>query len=71
MQKGPVEVVTEKEQFVVTGAFIEHVRDVLRAVGGGSELAVLMEGPTACGKTSVVKYLAEKLGFEFVRVNNH
>lgn len=47
------------------------MRDALRAVGGGSELAVLMEGPTACGKTSVVRYLAERLGFQFVRVNNH
>ena len=70
MGKGPA-AIRNRENFVITGSFVEHVRDVLRAVGGGSELAVLMEGPTACGKTSVVRYLAERLGYEFVRVNNH
>lgn len=72
MDKGGREMERDrKEEFVITGEFVEHVRDVLRAVGGGSQLPVLMEGPTACGKTAVVKYLAERLGFELVRVNNH
>ena len=33
--------------------------------------AVLLEGPTSSGKTSIIKFIAEITGYKCVRVNNH
>ena len=32
---------------------------------------MLLQGPTSAGKTSLVQYLAEMTGHDFVRINNH
>ena len=33
--------------------------------------AVLLQGPTSSGKTSMIEYLASCTGHKFVRINNH
>lgn len=32
---------------------------------------ILVEGPTSCGKTSLIQYLAKQLGHPLYRINNH
>lgn len=50
--------------------FKKYTIDVLRAISS-SDLPVLLEGPTSAGKTSIIKYIAERSGYKCVRVNNH
>jgi midasin (ATPase involved in ribosome maturation) len=41
----------------LTKTFTEHLKDFLRAIAG-TDLPVLLEGPTSAGKTSIIKYVA-------------
>ena len=55
---------------MITDRFKKYTIDVLRAISN-SDLPVLLEGPTSAGKTSIIKYIAERCGHKCVRVNNH
>lgn len=71
IDKGPLEPKRPEElNFIITENFEKHVIDLLRVITG-SELPILIEGPTSCGKTSVIQYLAALAGHKCVRVNNH
>jgi midasin len=37
----------------------------------GGRFPILLEGPTSAGKTSLVRFLAQLTGHDFVRINNH
>lgn len=64
---------SEKEHcFELTEQFREHCVDLLRCIcSATSNYAVLLEGPTSAGKTSIVQYLGMKAGYKCVRINNH
>jgi midasin len=46
------------------------LKDFLRAIAG-TDLPVLLEGPTSAGKTSMIRYVAEAVGYKCIRINNH
>ncbi|XP_058222016.1 midasin-like isoform X2 [Rhododendron vialii] len=56
--------------YVLTTSVKEHLKNLARAIVVG-RYPVLLQGPTSSGKTSLVQYLAEITGHEFVRINNH
>ncbi|KAI8548547.1 hypothetical protein RHMOL_Rhmol07G0280600 [Rhododendron molle] len=58
------------ENYVLTRSVKEHLKNLARAIFVG-RYPVLLQGPTSSGKTSLVQYLAEITGHEFVRINNH
>ena len=60
----------EDPSFILTPSVKANLQALSRAVIYSNN-AILLEGPTSSGKTSIVKYLAEILGHEFVRINNH
>lgn len=36
-----------------------------------SGTSILLEGPTSAGKSSIITFLADLLGYELIRINNH
>jgi midasin len=58
------------EIFHLTDTFKSHLKDLLRAIAG-TELPVLLEGPTSAGKTSMIRHVAETVGYKCIRINNH
>lgn len=59
-------------KFVVSPAVQKTLKDVCRAMLiGAPQLPILLQGPTAAGKTSLVTYLAELTGNKLTRINNH
>lgn len=58
------------EIFHLTETFKAHLKDLLRAIAG-TELPVLLEGPTSAGKTSMIRYVADTVGYKCIRINNH
>lgn len=59
-------------QFILTPAVHKTMQDVCRAlVVGAPRLPILLQGPTAAGKTSLVAHLARVTGKSLVRINNH
>jgi midasin (ATPase involved in ribosome maturation) len=58
------------DEFVITPTVSHRLRDLCRAVAS-ERLPVLVEGPTSSGKTTLVSYVAARLGNKLVRVNNH
>ena len=56
--------------FIITPSVQENLTSLSRAVLYSNN-AILLEGPTSSGKTSMIKYLSGLLGHEFVRINNH
>ncbi|EGR30434.1 type a von willebrand factor domain protein [Ichthyophthirius multifiliis] len=71
LNKGSLKIKKEEEcEFLITDMFKKYTIDVLRAISS-SDLPVLLEGPTSAGKTSIIKYIAERSGYKCVRVNNH
>ena len=69
VEKGP-NAPLEDPEFIVTLSVEKHLKDLSRAVIF-ENVAVLLEGPTSSGKTSMVKYLAQLTGHNFLRINNH
>ncbi|KAI0564898.1 AAA ATPase [Gracilaria domingensis] len=62
----------ERPTFVVSTAVSSTLKDVCRAlVIGAPPLPILLQGPTAAGKTSMVAYLARLTGNKLIRINNH
>ena len=55
--------------YIITQSVSDHLRNLARIVVAGR--AVLLQGPTAAGKTSMVEYLAKVTGHRCVRINNH
>lgn len=68
-EKGP-KVPVEDPHFMITPSVKSNLMSLSRAVIYQNN-AILLEGPTSSGKTSMVKYLADLLGHEFIRINNH
>lgn len=59
----------DDEKYVMTPFVTKNLLNLVRATSGKS--SVLIQGPTSAGKTSMIRYLAQKTGHEFVRINNH
>lgn len=59
-----------EKQFKLTAKFKEHLTDLLRAVAG-TDLPVLLEGPTSAGKTTMIRYIASLSQHKCIRINNH
>ena len=59
-----------KKNFILTPMFIKHLETLIQIVTL-SEYAVLLEGPTSCGKTSIVEFLAKCLNQKILRINNN
>eukprot|EP01105_Mastigella_eilhardi_P023687 TRINITY_DN6020_c0_g1_i2.p1 TRINITY_DN6020_c0_g1~~TRINITY_DN6020_c0_g1_i2.p1 ORF type:complete len:5426 (+),score=1513.70 TRINITY_DN6020_c0_g1_i2:922-16278(+) len=56
--------------YIITPSIKRHLASLARAVVFG-KFPVLLQGPTAGGKTSMVEYLAQLTGHKFIRINNH
>ncbi|CAE8606408.1 unnamed protein product, partial [Polarella glacialis] len=72
IKAGPQEIDSEKahQDFVITPSVRRNLHNISRMLSGGRS-PLLLEGPTSSGKTSLVKFLAQLTGHEFVRINNH
>ncbi|CDR96456.1 ATPase associated with various cellular activities (AAA) family protein, putative [Babesia bigemina] len=64
------EPIHRQEQFIVTPNISKNLRRLCRILSG-LRVPVLLEGPTASGKTSLVQYLCSLTGHRCVRINNH
>ncbi|KAJ0395768.1 hypothetical protein ATCC90586_008727 [Pythium insidiosum] len=62
--------VTNRKKFVLTKSVEENLRHLSRAALIG-KYPVLLQGPTSAGKTSLISYLAARIGQKCVRINNH
>ncbi|CEP63233.1 AAA family ATPase midasin LALA0_S07e05490g [Lachancea lanzarotensis] len=69
MKKGAHEL-QEQPQYIITPFVEKNMLNLVRATSG-RRFPVLIQGPTSAGKTSMIKYLADITGHEFVRINNH
>ncbi|KAJ1448001.1 P-loop containing nucleoside triphosphate hydrolase protein [Pelagophyceae sp. CCMP2097] len=58
------------EAFVLTPTAAGSLRRVARALAFGGA-PILLQGPTCAGKTTLVEYVAKRLGVRCHRVNNH
>ena len=62
---------TQQQPHYVLTSFVErNLRNLVRATST-ARFPILLQGPTASGKTSMVEYLARISGNRFIRVNNH
>ena len=61
---------TSSPPFVVTPT-VKRSLDALARAASLARYPVLLQGPTAAGKTSLVSHLAELTGHPCVRINNH
>lgn len=68
MQKGPGEVSTPN--YIITPFVEKNLLNLVRATAT-RRFPILVQGPTSAGKTSMIKYLANITGHQFVRINNH
>ncbi|GJQ13145.1 hypothetical protein GpartN1_g4936.t1 [Galdieria partita] len=60
------------DQFITTPSVRQTMRDLLRTLQyGAPKYALLLQGPTASGKTSLVSYLARTTGQTLLRINHH
>ncbi|KAK2196048.1 bifunctional P-loop containing nucleoside triphosphate hydrolase/AAA+ ATPase domain/ATPase [Babesia duncani] len=59
-----------ENSFIVTPSVELNLKKLCRIISG-SRVPILLEGPTATGKTSLVEYLCHKTGHTCVRINNH
>lgn len=62
--------VTHRKKFVLTKSVDENLRHLARSAVIG-KYPVLLQGPTSAGKTSLIGYLAARIGQKCVRINNH
>jgi midasin len=74
---GPIEPIDWSEpdssgrsKFILTTSAKVNLRRLARAIASGP-WPVLLEGPTSAGKTTLVEYIAARLGHRIVRINNH
>ncbi|KAK1444881.1 hypothetical protein BgAZ_107870 [Babesia gibsoni] len=64
------ESIHKQEDFIVTPNIQKSIRRICRVLSG-LRVPVLLEGPTASGKTSLVQYISELTGHKCIRINNH
>jgi len=58
------------KKFILTRTFKKHFLNIMRIITL-SNYAVLLEGPTSCGKTSVIEFIGKKIGQKVLRINNN
>ncbi|KAF3906566.1 Midasin [Dactylellina cionopaga] len=69
MLKGPAEI-REQSDYIITPYVERNLLNLVRAAAT-RKYPVLIQGPTSSGKTSMIKFLANRTGHKFVRINNH
>ncbi|RYH29633.1 hypothetical protein EON65_07835 [archaeon] len=57
-------------KFVLTSTVAKYIRSIAAAIAV-SVAPILLQGPTSIGKTSMIQFLAAKVGRKCVRINNH
>ncbi|KAG0341494.1 AAA ATPase midasin [Podila horticola] len=57
-------------QYILTASVEQNLNNLSRVVMT-RRFPILIQGPTSAGKTSMIEYLAHRLGHKFVRINNH
>ncbi|KAF9163666.1 AAA ATPase midasin [Actinomortierella ambigua] len=57
-------------QYILTPSVRTNLNNLARVVMT-QRFPILIQGPTSAGKTSMIEYLANRLGHKFVRINNH
>ncbi|KER24406.1 hypothetical protein T265_07921 [Opisthorchis viverrini] len=57
--------------YVLTPSVRANLKDLARVVAAGGSLPILLQGETSVGKTSLITYLAERIGQVCYRINNH
>ncbi|KAK3821372.1 MAG: P-loop containing nucleoside triphosphate hydrolase protein [Benniella sp.] len=57
-------------QYILTSSVEQNLSNLSRVVMT-RRFPILIQGPTSAGKTSMIEYLAHRLGHKFVRINNH
>lgn len=61
-----------RTDFIISPMVKNTLTEISRSMAlGAPKYPVLLQGPTAAGKTSIVTYLAEITGTELIRINNH
>eukprot|EP01029_Cantina_marsupialis_P012772 TRINITY_DN2822_c0_g1_i4.p1 TRINITY_DN2822_c0_g1~~TRINITY_DN2822_c0_g1_i4.p1 ORF type:complete len:5400 (+),score=2320.53 TRINITY_DN2822_c0_g1_i4:448-16200(+) len=56
--------------FVLTDGVNKTLSNLARAIIP-RKYPILLQGPTSSGKTSIIEYLAGRLGYKSIRINNH
>lgn len=62
--------VSGRSKYILTPSAKINLRRLARSIASGP-WPVLLEGPTSAGKTTLVEYIAARLGHRVVRINNH
>ncbi|KAL5111458.1 Midasin [Taenia crassiceps] len=57
--------------YVLTDTVRSNLRDLARVVSAAGSLPLLLQGETSVGKTSLITYLAARVGQVCHRINNH
>jgi MoxR-like ATPase len=57
-------------KFILTKTFKSHLNNLLSIITL-SNYAVLLEGPTSSGKTSIIEYIGKRFGQKVLRINNN
>ncbi|KAF8562123.1 hypothetical protein P879_04155 [Paragonimus westermani] len=57
--------------YILTPSVRANLKDLARVVAAGGSLPVLLQGETSVGKTSLITYLASRIGQICYRINNH
>lgn len=72
LRPGPlaIDLPSLSKSFVLTPQVRVYVHRICKLLTG-TRCALLLEGPTSCGKTSMLSFLAAASGHRFVRINNH
>jgi hypothetical protein len=65
-----IDLYTAHKNLIVTPSVRVTIERIARVLSG-SRVPILLEGPTSCGKSSIVKFICQITGHRFVRINNH
>ncbi|VDP85277.1 unnamed protein product [Echinostoma caproni] len=57
--------------YILTPTVRSNLKDLARVVAAGGSLPILIQGETSVGKTSLITYLATRVGQVCYRINNH
>ncbi|RCI15357.1 hypothetical protein L249_6503 [Ophiocordyceps polyrhachis-furcata BCC 54312] len=60
----------ERDDYIITPFVERNLLNLVRATST-RRFPILIQGPTSAGKTSMIEYLANFTGNNFVRINNH
>uniref|UniRef100_A0A0R3T203 Midasin n=1 Tax=Rodentolepis nana TaxID=102285 RepID=A0A0R3T203_RODNA len=74
--QGPLKILEEKDDavrksYVLTETVRGNLKDLARVVSAAGSLPVLLQGETSVGKTSLITFLAARVGQVCHRINNH